>query len=249
MDNKKAIMKLVKLQTLLIRYIERYNNKKFVTAREIESLLSNDKFVFTYEEAINNLILYADEYHCDIIEDELLQLNYIISEGPLKQLNTGVLEGDVKYTELEHQLNSFRLTQTITSLNSCCYTITEATNIIRWKIKDTTMKKACQNGILLNTKKVSSLWLVDIQEVREHWNVAQNIEEIILNQQKIYELYLEQLSNAEFRKCVTGFKSIGSRVKLPKDAVDRDLAIEVLFTNQQKLIVYKNYRGNIDVIQ
>lgn len=164
---EELVKELSKLHILLIRDIERNTNKKFITHRDMERILQGSKLTITYSNAVENLVNAAKEYgKNNNLVDQIISLKEKINSSEIKDLRFGT-EPQKRFTELESKLDTILLQERFKMLTSML-TIAEASEITG--IPVTTIKTACLNERLLNTRKSGRTWLVSLEEVKEYWN-------------------------------------------------------------------------------
>lgn len=153
----------------LMRILDLNNEKKFKNFKSIRKLFIGTKKTVTYKEGIKHLLkitsrlLDVKKYRSFIFNMEKLEGDILSSDicdfrfGFDKENNFSILEKEINNIFLEEIINK------LTFLVS----IKEASEIT--KINENTIKKFCQNGELLNIKKVSKTWLVDCDEIKKYW--------------------------------------------------------------------------------
>lgn len=168
MENKLIVKKMVKLQILCIRWTERTTNLECATHRDMDRVLMGGKTVINYKDAVKNLRLNIEK-HCnssDYLIESVLKLEQEINNSEISNLRFG-LEPQRKFTELEVELNSEVLKITLFMLNEMVGIKYVVENL---GLTESAVKQACQQGRLLNTKKIGKNWMVHIPECRAYWN-------------------------------------------------------------------------------
>lgn len=168
MDNKELIKEMVKLQVLYVRWVERNTDLRCHSFGDLDVILKGKKFTITYKEAVENLKTNIEKYcENDYLLKSVLQLKKNIYESELSNLRFGY-EPQKKFTDLEYSLNIEVLQRTIFMLNG----MVEIKHIVEnLGIKESTIKQACQQERLLNTKKLGRTWMVHIPECRSYWDI------------------------------------------------------------------------------
>lgn len=163
---ERIIADLVRLQFIVIRYVERNTNLKYVTHRDIENVLTNGIPTITYAKAVENLFKHAKNRIHDKqdILDDILELKNRINESEIKELQFGM----ETHSELEYELDQYVLRRTFYMITSML-TIKDASELL--EIAESTIKQACQQERLLNTEKIGRNWRVHIPECRAYWNI------------------------------------------------------------------------------
>jgi len=162
MTKSEMVKELAYLQIMLVRWTERNTSKKFKTYREIDRLITGNRYTQTYGEGILQLEKgYASCTNQSLIElVQKLKENILNSE--LKDVRFG-LSPHRPFSDEEHELTRLLLT-TYLSLMSCLDTIGNVAEQLN--ISPETIKKAAQEERLLNTKKTGKTWEVELAEVR-----------------------------------------------------------------------------------
>lgn len=171
MNNQELINRLVKLQFLTIRWVERHTNLKCPTHRHAERILTGNKYTCTYLEAINNLKANIIK-HCsssEYITREMVNLLQDIKESNIKDFRTGV-EPKIKFTKEERELDTHRVKRTFFMIGEMVDIKYMAKEL---GLTESAIKQACQQERLLNTKKIGNNWTVHIPECRAYWNIPE----------------------------------------------------------------------------
>lgn len=171
MDNKELVAKLVKLQVLCLRYVERNTTLKCNTYRDMNRIIMKNKLTCTYEEATENLYENISKYckNSDYLMKECLNLKDGIESSNIKTLRFG-LEPQKKFTKEEKEFDTELIKRQLFYINGMVG-IKDIIDILGGVITESAVKQACQQERLLNTKKVGKTWLVNIQECRAYWNI------------------------------------------------------------------------------
>lgn len=173
MNEKEMVKQLVKLQILTIRWIERNTNLKCSTHRDMDRVLTANKLTCTYSQAVYNLKSNIKKYsNNSYLNEEIIKLEKAIMESNLKDLRFGV-EPQKKFTKKEHELDTYKLQVTFFMINEMVGIKYIVENL---GIAETTVKQACQQERLLNTKKIGKNWMVHIPECRAYWNIPDTCE-------------------------------------------------------------------------
>lgn len=179
MKNKELVKELVKLQILCVRWVERNTNLSCSTQRDMDSVLTKNKFTCTYAEGVMNLKNNIEEYckESKYLLENVVELEIKIKNSSIAKCRFG-LEPQKKFTEEEKNLNEYMLKRTLFMINEMVGIkyITE-----NYGLTDGAIKQACQQERLLNTKKVGKSWMVHIPEVLNYWNVTRK------NKNSIYD--------------------------------------------------------------
>jgi excisionase family DNA binding protein len=171
-DQQKGLAtEMIKCNMYLVRYLEINTSLKFTNYGKIEDIMTMKKQNITHRDAANNILEMANK----LCKNELL-LNRI------KEMRKDVLLSDIAdvklishwnpkaENELESELADVE-TKTLLQLNIGMLSVTEASELTG--IKNNTIKQACQQGRLFNIKKVGKGWQVNIDEVKEYWDVKE----------------------------------------------------------------------------
>lgn len=171
MENKDLIRRLVKLQLLCVRYVERHTTLKCDSKGGMNRLLMKNKLTITYGEAVQNLYDNIEKYcsNSKYLIDAAFKLKQDINNSTIKTLRFGY-EPQRKFTEEESVLDTEVIRRQLFMLNAMVE-IKDITQILNNKVTESAVKQACQQERLLNTKKVGRTWLVHIPECRAYWNV------------------------------------------------------------------------------
>ncbi|MBS5926150.1 MAG: hypothetical protein ACLS2V_12635 [Clostridium paraputrificum] len=183
MSNKDIISKLVKLQILTIRWVERNTGLVCATHRDIERVITSNKLTCTYLEAVDNLKFNIKKY-CNTssyLIEEVLKLEDMIKQSDIGNLRFG-LEPQKKFTEEEKELDSHKIKRTLFMLNEM---VGIKYIVEKLGLTESAVKQACQQERLLNTKKVGNNWMVHIPECRSYWNIP-DVEESNLYKDWVY---------------------------------------------------------------
>lgn len=163
---ERIIADLVRLQFIVIRYVERNSNIKYITHRDLENVLTGGVPTVTYSKAVENLFKHAKmRIHDkqDIIYN-ILELQDKIDNSEIKDLRFGMITS----SGLEHELDQYVFRRTFFMITSMV-TIKDASKLL--SIPEITIKQACQSERLLNTEKIGRSWRVHLPECREYWNI------------------------------------------------------------------------------
>lgn len=174
MKKEEMVKMLVKLQILCIRHVERNTNLRLYTHRDMDRILMNGKMTCTYGDAVINLESNIFKYckTSSYLMDEISKLKTIIEESDIKNLRFG-LEPQLKFSKEESILDTAVLKYRFYMINEMVG-IKDASAILG--IRDTTIKQACQQERLLNTKKIGKNWMVHLPECMSYWNIEDNDE-------------------------------------------------------------------------
>jgi len=163
------VHELGKLQILLIRWVERNTDLKCQTFGDMNVLIQGKHLTATYKEGVENLKFYmknANPRPQQLI-DSLIELETKINQSKLKDLRFGE-NPQRRFTEEEHEFQRILTLRQLYMLNSMV-TIKVASE--RLGISESTIKQACQQERLLNTKKIGTTWEVHMHECRAYWNI------------------------------------------------------------------------------
>ncbi|NFC67304.1 DNA-binding protein [Clostridium botulinum] len=163
---ERIIADLVRLQFIVIRYLERNTNIKYITHRDLENVLTGGRPTLTYSKAIDNLLKHAKmRIHDkkDII-DNILELKNRINDSEIKELHFGMETS----SHLEYELDQYLLRRTFFMITSML-SIKDAAELLG--ITESAIKQACQQERLLNTEKIGRNWRVHLPECRAYWNI------------------------------------------------------------------------------
>ncbi|APR02742.1 hypothetical protein CLQ_13423 (plasmid) [Clostridium botulinum Af84] len=163
---ERIIADLVRLQFIVIRYVERNTNIKYITHRDLENVLTGGRPTLTYSKAVNNLLKHAKmriRNNEDIIND-IVELKDKIDNSEIKELHFGM----ETYSHLEYELDQYVFRRTFFMITSMV-TIKYASELL--DIPEITIKQACQQERLLNTEKIGRGWRVHLPECRAYWNI------------------------------------------------------------------------------
>lgn len=168
MKNEELIKRLVKLQILCIRWVERNTELVCSTHREMDRVLMGNKLTCTYGLAVNNLKEYIEKYiKNDYLREEIYKLKMEIEESSIVDLRFG-LEPQKKFTDEEKELDSYKLKRTLFMLNEMVDIKYVVKNL---RLSESQVKQACQSERLMNTRKVGKTWQVHIPECRLYWDI------------------------------------------------------------------------------
>lgn len=175
MNNKEIINKIVKLQILTIRYVERNTNLKCNTHRDMERVIMGNKLTCTYKEAVDNLYSNIKQFckENDYLMEEVLILKEEVENSSIKELRFG-REPQKRFLDEENLLDSYMLKRTFFMINEMVG-IKDAAEML--DLTESAIKQACQQERLLNTRKVGKSWMVHIPECRSYWNKPDTNEE------------------------------------------------------------------------
>lgn len=165
------VKELVSCNTFLIRNIESNTNLRFPTYGKIEEVMTRTKRNTTYKDAANNIFEMASK-NCK--NDILLKR--------IEEIRKNILLSDIADTKMISHWNSKAqnvleselskvVTDTMIELNIGMYSLSEASEMTR--INADTIKQACQDGRLLNVRKVGRGWQVNLGEVKAYWNITE----------------------------------------------------------------------------
>ena len=168
MENKELIRLLSKLQVLCVRYVERHTSLRCVSYRDIDRIITKNKLTCTYAEAIENLYNNISKYcrENSYLMEQILNLKEAFDLSEILNLRFGV-EPQRKFNALEKDLDIYREKQIffyIGEMNS----IKDTCAVLG--LNEETIKKACQEERLLNTKKVGNGWQVNLRECMQYWS-------------------------------------------------------------------------------
>jgi len=174
MKDKEIINKLVKLQILTIRWVERNSNLKCATHRDMERVITSNKMTCTYLEGVSNLKTNILKYcnNSSYLMEEIVKLEEDIKKSNIKELRFGI-EPQKKFTEEEKELDCYRIKRMFFMTNEMVSIRYIADNL---GLTESAVKQACQQQRLMNTKKVGKTWMVHFPECKNYWNIK-DIEE------------------------------------------------------------------------
>lgn len=163
---ERMVADLVKLQFLVIRYVERHTALKYITLRDVDNVITNGRPTITYSRAVENLYKHAKirTRNCKIILDSIVELKSKIDNSELGKLKFGVNTP----TKIEYELDQYLLRRSF-FMSTGMVGIKDASEMLN--ITESAIKQACQQERLLNTKKVGRNWVVHISECKAYWNV------------------------------------------------------------------------------
>lgn len=163
---ERMVADLVKLQFLVIRYVERHTGLKYITLRDVDNVITNGRPTITYSRAIENLYKHAKIRirNCKIILDRIVELKSKIDNSELGKFKFGINTP----TKIEHELDQYLLRRTF-FMSTGMVGIKDAAKILN--ITESAIKQACQQERLLNTKKIGRNWVVHIPECKVYWDI------------------------------------------------------------------------------
>ncbi|APH14019.1 hypothetical protein NPD5_3828 [Clostridium sporogenes] len=163
---ERIIADLVRLQFIVIRYIERNSNIKYRTHRDLENVLTGGVPTVTYSKAIDNLLKHSRMriHDNDDIINNIVELKDKIDNSEIKDLHFGMAVS----SGLENELDQYVLRRTFFMITSMV-TIKDASELL--DIPEITIKQACQQERLLNTEKIGRGWRVHLPECRAYWKI------------------------------------------------------------------------------
>lgn len=179
MNNKEIVKELVKLQILTVRWVERHTNLVCKTMRDVDRILTGSKFTVTYAEGVKNLkgtILK----HCDntFFTEKVAELEEVISNSNIADMRFGLMENSKIYSDEEKDLAMEMMKRELFMQNSMVSIKVAAEEL---GVPETTIKQACQQERLLNTRKVGKTWEVHLPECRAYWGIKDT------NQEHLYK--------------------------------------------------------------
>lgn len=182
MKNIELVKRLVKLQILCIRYVERNTTLRIKTHRDMDRILMKNMFTCDYNNAIENLNKIIKRYciKSKYLVKECMSLKKDIQNSPIKNLRFG-LEPQRKFTEEEQELDTLLLKRRFFMINEMV-SIKDISEMLC--ISESAVKQACQQERLLNTKKIGNSWMVHIPECRAYWNIPDT------NEKNLYKDYI-----------------------------------------------------------
>lgn len=168
MSSKELIAKMVKLQILCVRWLERHTALQFPTVGDIDNVLFAGRTYVNYQTAIKNLKTRIDKY-CknEYLSGEIIKLSKEIENSSIKDLRFG-LEPDKKFSEMEYELDKYEMMCRLfmsTSMVGIKYIVEN------FGLTESAVKQACQQERLLNTTKIGRNWMVHIPECANYWNI------------------------------------------------------------------------------
>lgn len=170
-----SIEKLIKLNMLYIREMQREGIKQFKFHGELWDNLTNRTSNCTVGMAVQNLKDKIDRNsNIDYLKTEIISLQQEINNSDIKDLR---FYNGKDFTEQEIKLENLALKRVLYMLDMI--PISEAMEIV--KQSQTAIKQACQQNRLLNTEKRSKTWFVHIGECKEYWNVEDKNENSLYN--------------------------------------------------------------------
>jgi predicted site-specific integrase-resolvase len=170
-QQKELVKEMVSCNTYLIRNIEANTNLKFPTYGKVEEVMTKTKKNTTYKDAANNILEMATK-HCknDILLNRIEEMRKNILLNDLSDIKMLSHWNTRPQNELESELSSV-ITNTVIELNIGMYSLSEASETTG--INNETIKQACQDGRLLNIRKVGRGWQVNLNEVKKYWNISE----------------------------------------------------------------------------
>lgn len=170
MNNIDIVRKMVKLQVLCVRYVERNTTLKCKTHRDMDRIIMGAKLTCTYREAAENLYNNIKKYCSNsALLEEILKLKESIDNSNIKDLRFG-LEPQKKFTDEEKELDTEMLKIKFFMINGMVG-IKDIVEILGGVVTESAVKQACQQERLLNTTKIGKSWIVHIPECRAYWNI------------------------------------------------------------------------------
>lgn len=171
MEDIKLVRKLVKLQILCMRYVERHTSLKCRTQRDIDRIITSNKLTCTYGEAIENLYNNIKKYckNNSYLMEEVLKLKSNIDNSNIKEYRFG-LQPQKKFTEKEKELD-YEMLKRMLYMTGEMVGIKDVIEYLDGAATESAVKQACQQERLLNTKKVGKSWIVHIPECMSYWNI------------------------------------------------------------------------------
>lgn len=118
----------------------------------------------TYGEALNNLMSVC---HSEILLKRMWNLACKFDEVSCYRFEVGYSYAQ-KLTPLEYRLNNIMLKTSFKCIQNDM-SLKDASIITG--VPETTIKQACQQERLINVSKVGKIWLVNLNEVKEYWEI------------------------------------------------------------------------------
>lgn len=170
MENKQLVRLLTKLQVLCARYVERHTALKCISYRDLDRIVTSNKLMCTYKEAIENLYKNIIK-HCkssSYLMEEVLKLKEEFKKSEILNLRFGA-EPKSGFSIEEKELDFYR--------ERCLFFYTGEMNSLKDTCKllglnEETVKKAAQEERILNTRKAGRGWQVHLRECMQYWNVT-----------------------------------------------------------------------------
>jgi len=170
-ENEKMVKELAKLQYLYIRWIERHKFKFdnfYKTYKEVnEELKKEDTTITTYKNTVE-ILKKLIKKNCEnyYILGSIIKLEKKIKESEIANLRLGLNDGT--FTSLEVTLDAILfISQLFMNMN-----MVEIKFVVEnFGLAKNTIKRACQQERLLNTKRIENNWIVHIPEVKTYWNI------------------------------------------------------------------------------
>lgn len=156
------VKRLVELQTLCARTIERNTEYKFYTKKDVDSILTLGKESVTLKEASKNLSAVIDNYSPnskDLVLD-CIRLESSMRDSEIADSKIGS-DPEYNFSEIENEIRTVMLEQYI-YMNTGLVSIREASETLG--LSEPMVKNACQQQQLLNTTKIGIAWVVHLPE-------------------------------------------------------------------------------------
>lgn len=170
-----SIEKLIKLNILYIREMQREDILKIKSYAQYWDNLTNRNSNCTVSMAVQNLKDKIDRNsNIDYLKTEIASLRQEINNSNIKDLRFYNVENP---TEQEIKFENLALKRVLYMIDMI--PISEAMEII--KQSQTAIKQACQQNRLLNTEKRSKTWFVHIGECKAYWNIEDKKENSLYN--------------------------------------------------------------------
>lgn len=168
MENRELVERLAELQMLCKRYVERNTNYTCKTIMELNRLIMGNKLTCTYEFASKTLLKNINEWckNSEYLNKEANTLYENIKKSTIADLRFGY-EPQKRFNDDEKNLDRIFLVKQL-QMQSGLYSIKEVSELI--SVTESAIKQACQQERLMNTRKVSKTWLVDIKECKKYWD-------------------------------------------------------------------------------
>ena len=176
-ENEKMVRKLAKLQFLYIRWMERhvFRNmfRSYGKANEVINPKIGNMVIEKYKDGVEHLRKLA-ERNCknEDIVNAIKELEKDIKKSEIAELRFGLNNGT--FTDKEVKLDNLLLRSQL-FMNGNMVGIKYI--VENFGLSESTVKQACQQERLLNTRKVGNNWMVHIPEVKAYWEIPDNDED------------------------------------------------------------------------
>ncbi|KHD34375.1 hypothetical protein NL50_17470 [Clostridium acetobutylicum] len=166
--NKELVYRMVKLQILCARWLERNTTLRFPTVADVDNILLAGRKYATYNDAIKHLKTKIDKY-CknEYLSKEIDKLDKEIESSAIKDFRFG-LEPKNKFSKIESDLDKHEMMSRLfmtTGMVGIKYIVEN------FELTESAVKQACQQERLLNTSKLGRNWMVHIPECVAYWGI------------------------------------------------------------------------------